>query len=302
MKRKLEVSELIFKIISYVFLTVFAICCLYPFLYAISAALSAREAVEYGQIVLLPKGIQFEAFAEMFNNNMFWNSYTNTLFLTFYGTLWAMGVAILGGYALSKKRLLFRKGLNFYLVFTMWFSAGLVPQYLNYLDTQKVFNAVGIMDDKWLVVIAMGMAAMNIILLRNAFEGVPSEIEEAAIVDGATELQVLTKVYIPMSKSTIATVALFFAISRWNGYFWARQMISNLNEHPLQVFIRLKLEEFQDPDIMTGWNEAFAADSVIYALIVCSIIPVLIIYPIHSEVFCKGCKYGRCKRIILSVT
>ena len=205
MKRKLEVSELIFKIISYVLLTAFAICCLYPFLYAISAAISAREAVEYGQIVLFPKGVQFEAFAEMFNNNMFWNSYTNTLFLTFYGTLWAMGVAILGGYALSKKRLLFRKGLNFYLVFTMWFSAGLVPQYLNYLDTQAVFNAVGITDDKWLVVIAMGMAAMNIILLRNAFEGVPSEIEEAAIVDGATEMQVLTKVYIPMSKSTIAT-------------------------------------------------------------------------------------------------
>ena len=295
MKRKLEISELIFKIISYVFLTIFAICCLYPFLYAISAAISGREAVEYGQIVLFPKDVQFQAFAEMFNNNMFWNSYTNTLFLTFYGTLWAMGVAILGGYALSKKRLLFRKGFNFFLVFTMWFSAGLVPQYLNYLDTQKVFNALGITDDKWLVVIAMGMAAMNIILLRNAFEGVPSEIEEAAIVDGATELQVLTRVYIPMSKSTIATVALFFAISRWNGYFWARQMISNLNEHPLQVFIRLKLEEFQDPDIMTGWNKAFAADSVIYALIVCSIIPVLIIYPFIQKYFAKGVNMGGVK-------
>lgn len=295
MKRKLEVSELIFKIISYVFLTIFAICCLYPFLYAISAAISGREAVEYGQIILLPKDVQFEAFAEMFNNNMFWNSYTNTLFLTFYGTLWAMGVAILGGYALSKKRLLFRKGFNFYLVFTMWFSAGLVPQYLNYLDTQKVFNKFGITDDKWLVVIAMGMAAMNIILLRNAFEGVPSEIEEAAIVDGATEMQVLTNVYIPMSKSTIATVALFFAISRWNGYFWARQMISNLNEHPLQVFIRLKLEEFQDPDIMTGWDRAYSADSVIYALIACSIIPVLIIYPFIQKYFAKGANAGGVK-------
>lgn len=295
MKRKLEVSELIFKIISYVFLTMFAICCLYPFLYAISAAISGREAVEYGQIVLFPKDIQFQAFAEMFNNNMFWNSYTNTLFITLYGTLWAMGVAILGAYALSKKRLLFRKGFNFYLVFTMWFSAGVVPQYLNYLDTQAVFKAIGITDDKWLVVIAMGMAAMNIILLRNAFEGVPSEIEEAAIVDGATEFQVLTQVYIPMAKSTIATVALFFAISRWNGYFWARQMISNLNEHPLQVFIRLKLEEFQDPDIMTGWNKAFAADSVIFALIVCSIIPVLVIYPFIQKYFAKGVNMGGVK-------
>ena len=295
MKRKLEVSELIFKILSHVFLVVFAISCLYPFLYAISAAISGIEAVEGGQLVLLPKDLQFEAFANMFNNNMFWNSYTNTLFITFYGTLFSMGTSILGAYALSKKRLLFRKTFNFFLVFTMWFSAGLVPQYINYLNTQAVFRSVGITDDKWLVVIAMGMAAMNIILLRNAFEGVPAEIEEAAIVDGATEFQVLTKVYIPMSKSTIATVALFFALSRWNGYFWARQMISNANEHPLQVFIRLKLEEFQDPDIMTGWNEAYASDSVIYALIVCSIIPVLIIYPFIQKYFAKGVNMGGVK-------
>ena len=295
MKRKLEISELIFKVLSYILLTVFALMCLYPFVYAVSASMSGRHAVEYSEVVLLPKEIQFEAFANMFSNNMFWNSYANTLFLTFYGTLWALGVSILGAYALSKKRLLFRKTFNFFLVFTMWFSAGIVPQYLNYLDTQKVFNSIGIMDDKWLVVIAMGMAAMNIILLRNAFENVPSEIEEAAIVDGATEFQVLNKVYIPMSKSTIATVALFFAISRWNGYFWARQMISNGNEHPLQVFIRLQLEMYTDPDQMTGWNRVYAPDSMIYALIVCSIIPILIIYPFIQKYFAKGTNVGGVK-------
>ena len=292
MKRKLEISELIFKIISYTLLTVFALCCLYPFVYAVSAAISGRDAVEYSQVVLFPKDIQFDAFKRMFSNNMFWNAYSNTLFLTLYGTLWSMFVAILGAYALSKKRLLFRRGFNFFLVFTMWFSAGLVPQYLNYLATKDVFNSVGITDDKWLVVIAMGMAAMNIILLRNAFEGVPSEIEEASIVDGATEFQVLTQVYIPMSKSTIATVALFFAISRWNGYFWARQMISNQNEHPLQVFIRLQLEQYTDPEFMAGWNEVFASDSMIYALIVCSIVPILVIYPFIQKYFAKGVNVG----------
>lgn len=295
MKRKLEISELIFKILSYTLLTIFALCCLYPFVYAISAAISGRDAVEYSQVVLFPKDIQFDAFKRMFNNNMFWNSYSNTLFLTLYGTIWSLFVAILGGYALSKKRLLFRRGFNFFLVFTMWFSAGLVPQYLNYLQTKDVFNSVGITDDKWLVVIAMGMAAMNIILLRNAFEGVPSEIEEAAIVDGASEFQVLRQVYIPMSKSTIATVALFFAISRWNGYFWARQMISNSNEHPLQVFIRLQLEQYTDPEFMAGWNEVFASDSMIYALIVCSIVPILVIYPFIQKYFAKGVNVGGVK-------
>lgn len=295
MKRKLEISELVFKIISYVLLTFFAVCCLYPFLYTISAAVSGREAVEYGQLVLFPKDVQFDAFRSMFNNNDFWNAYTNTLFLTFYGTIWEVFLSILGAYALSKKRLLFRKGFNFFLVFTMWFSAGLVPQYLNYIQTRKVFNAMGIMDDKWLVVIAMGMAAMNIILLRNAFEGVPSEIEEAAIVDGATEMQVLWRVYIPMSKSIIATVSLFFAISRWNGYFWARQMIQNSSEHPLMVFIRVQLERFQDPEYTAGWSETYATDSAIYALIICSVIPILIIYPFIQKYFAKGTNVGGVK-------
>ena len=295
MKRRLEISELIFKIISYVLLTAFALACLYPFIYAISSAMSGYDAVTYGQVVLFPKDVQFMAFKKMFNDNMFWNSYSNTLFLTFFGTIWALGIAIIGGYALSKKRLLFRKFFNFFLVFTMWFSAGIVPQYLNYLATQRVFSKFGITDDKWLVVIAMGMAAMNIILLRNAFEGVPSEIEEAAIVDGASEFQVLTRVYVPMTKSTIATVALFFAISRWNGYYWARMMIRDNNEQPLQVFIRLKLEEFTNPEEMAGWNQPYASDSIIYSLIVVSVIPILIIYPFIQKYFAKGTNAGGVK-------
>ena len=293
MKRKLETSELIFKVISYILLTAFALCCLYPFVYAISSAFSGRQAVENGEIILFPKDVQFEAFTVMFNMNEFWTAYANTLFLTFYGTLWAIFVAILGAYALSKKRLLFRKIFNFFLVFTMWFSAGILPQYRNYLDTKDVFNSIGITDDKWLVVIAMGMAAMNIVLLRNAFEGVPSEIEEAAIVDGASEFQILTNVYIPMSKSTIATVALFFGISRWNGYFWAKQMISKQAEQPLQVFIRQKLEEIQNPELI--WSESYASDSFIYSLVICAIIPILIIYPFIQKYFAKGVNMGGVK-------
>ncbi len=300
MKRKLEISELIFKVISYTMLTIFALCCLYPFIYTISSALSDRHAIEYGEVVLFPNCSTNpkafgKAFSIMFRKNTFWNSYANTLFLTAYGTVWSLLVAILGGYALSKKRLLFRRFFNFFLVFTMWFSAGIVPQYLNYLSTRTVFSKFGINDDKWLVVIAMGMAAMNIILLRNAFEGVPSDIEEAAIVDGATEFQVLTKVFIPMSKSTIATVALFFAISRWNGYFWARQMIRNPQEWPLQVYIRDQLEYYQDPENTAGWNEIYHYDSLIYSLIVCSIIPILVIYPFIQKYFAKGVNVGGVK-------
>lgn len=296
MKRKLEASELIFRILAYFFLTIFALCCLYPFIFAISSSISGRAYVDNNDIILLPKGIQFDAFAEVFKNNAFWSSYANTLFLTFFGTIFSLFVAILGAYALSKKRLVFRRQFNFFLVFTMWFSAGVVPQFLNYTATQNIMHSIGITDDKWLIVIAMGMAAMNIILLRNAFEGVPSEIEEAAVVDGATELQVLTKVYIPMSKSTIATVGLFFGISRWNGYYWARTMIKNTNEWPLQVYIRVFLEtKIWDSDSETIFNNSYSDNSLVYAMVICAIIPILIIYPYIQKYFAKGVNMGGVK-------
>lgn len=295
MKRKLEVSELIFKIFSYLFLTVFAILCLYPFLYAISASISGKQAVENNEIILLPTNLQFKAFATIFNDNMFWASYSNTLFVTFYGTILSLVVSILGAYALSKSRLLYKKQFNFFLVFTMWFSAGVIPQFLNYTATQNIFYKIGITDDKWLIVIAMGMAAMNIILLRNAFEGVPKEIEEAAIVDGAKEGQILMKVYIPMSASTIATVGLFFGISRWNGYYWARTMSKHNYEWPLQVFIRGYLEQVLDSDTAMQASNEFSNSSLIYAMVICSIIPILIIYPYIQKFFAKGVNMGGVK-------
>lgn len=296
MKRQLEISELIFKVLAYFLLTIFAIACLYPFVYAISSAISGRVVVESNDIILLPKDIQFDAFKGVFEDNLFWSSYSNTLFLTFFGTIFSLFVAILGAYALSKKRLIFRKGFNFFLVFTMWFSAGVVPQFLNYTATQEIFRKIGITDDKWLIVVAMGMAAMNIILLRNAFEGVPAEIEEAAFVDGATEMQVLTKVYIPMSKSTIATVGLFFGISRWNGYYWAMTMIKNKNEWPLQVYIRNYLEsEIWNDEVVDMGNLSYAKNSYVYAMVVCAIIPILIIYPYIQKYFAKGVNMGGVK-------
>jgi putative aldouronate transport system permease protein len=276
--------------LAYLFLTVFALFCLYPFVYSISAAISGREAFQTGKVVLFPVDIQLDAFGTVLQTKGFWVSYANTLFVTFYGTVFSMVTSILGAYALSKKKLPFRGLLSFLLVFTLWFSAGLVPQLLNYQSTRNIFDFfTG--DDKWLVVVAMGMAAFNVILLRNAFEGVSSEIEEAAFVDGATEFQLLRKIYLPMCKSAIATVALFFAISRWNGYFWARLMIRNQNEWPLQVYIRDTLEKMKESD----QGGTYDPNSLIYAMIVCAIIPIIIVYPYIQKYFAKGVNLGGVK-------
>ena len=316
----MEISELIFKIVAYTLLIIFALMCLYPMIYVLAGTFSSSDAILDNKLVLWPvvgtaaEGYKFgftgDAFKWAFNYNMFWVSYANTLFVTFFGTVWSLVYSILGAYALSKKRLLGRHGFNFFLVFTMWFSAGIVPQFLNYRTTGTIFaSLVGAdswsgIDLKWLIVIAMGMNAQNIILLRNAFEGVPSEIEEAARIDGATEMQILFNVYIPMSKATIATVALFFGISRWNGYFWAYKVTGEANQSyswPVQVLIRDIIEKETnitgkyDKDQTHDFADPGMAQSVLYAFIVLAIIPILVIYPFIQKYFAKGVNMGGVK-------
>ena len=319
MKRKYEVSELIFKIVAYVFLIIFSLICIYPLIYALSAAFSSKAAVDGSKVVLWPVlgtadsgfrfGFSLDAFKYVIidKGNQFWIAYANTLFMCGVGTIWCMVYTILGAYALSKKRLLGRKGFNFFLVFTMWFSAGIIPQAINYSNTGNFFaKLVGAtyntIDLKWLVIIAMGMNATNLILLRNSFEGVPSEIEEAARIDGATEMQILWQVYIPMSKATIATVALFFGISRWNGYFWAQKVMPDQTySWPVQVFIRNFIDKETAlvsgtiPEDHTFESQTISELSVVYAMVVCGVIPILVIYPFIQKYFAKGVNMGGVK-------
>ena len=318
MKRKMEISELIFKIISYTLLIVFAVACIYPFIYAISSSFSLAGPVQRGEVILWPVGFQTDAYRYVFEQNMFWIAYANTLFLAFIGTIWCMIYTMMGAYALSKKRLMGKKAFNFFLVFTMWFSAGIVPQFLNYQTTGDILAGIAgttydsaDFDQKWLIILAMGMNAQNIILLRNAFEGVPAEIEEAARIDGATEMQILFKVYIPMSKATIATVALFFGISRWNGYFWAMRMMPDQQySWPVQVYIRdfidkhsglIQLEEeYGTWHDMIGNNPDYDENivgvmSVVYAMVICAVIPILCINPFIQKYFAKGVNMGGVK-------
>ncbi|GAB6107257.1 carbohydrate ABC transporter permease [Fusibacter bizertensis] len=284
---RLSKSEIIFKVISYVLIGIFALSALYPVIYAFSASISGKVAYELGKVVLLPKDVNFQVYSLIYNDKAFWISYINTLFYTVFGTAWSMFISIMGAYALSKKRLLFRRQFNFFVVFTMWFSAGMIPTYLNYVE-------MGV-NNRWGMVFAFGIQAYNIILLRNYFESIPAEIEEAARVDGASEFQMLTQIYIPMSKAAIATVTLFYATSRWNGYFWSRLLLTNPLELPLQVYMRILVENYQKMIDDLGDLLTYASDSYAYAILVCSIIPILIIYPYIQKYFAKGTNMGGVK-------
>ena len=282
--KRLDRSEIIFKILSYVILTIFALCCLYPFIYVLSASVSAKEYVDTGKVWLWPMGLNFETYKMVFQEEGFWLAYCNSLVITGYGCLVSMIVAITGAYALSKTRLMFGRGFNFMLTLTMWFNAGMIPTLQNFL-------AFGV-TNREMFIIALGFDAFNIILLRNYFSSIPTEIEEAATIDGANEFQILTKVYIPMSKSSIVTVAMFYAVSRWNGYLWA-QMLLDPKDRPLTVYMRTAIAQAVKDAGEKGVDYSLYAYQ--YAFIVCSIVPIIILYPKLQKYFAAGVNVGGVK-------
>ncbi len=182
---------------------------------------------------------------------------------------------------------MFRRQFNFLLVFTMWFSAGMIPLYINY-------TSMGV-DGRIGIILAFGIQAYNIILLRNYFSSIPKEMEEAAIVDGANEFQLFAKIYIPMSKASIATVTLFYAVSRWNGYYWSRMLLADPYDQNLQVYLRQLIENYQKIYEESSVVLSYSADSLAYAIIICSIIPILVVYPFIQKYFAKGVNMGGVK-------
>lgn len=282
---RLDKSEIIFKVIAYVLLIAFAFACVYPLFYAIFVSISSKAQVDGGHVSFFPRGFQIDAYKEVFMDYKFWMAYCNTLFYTFYGTIVSMFVAITGAYALSKSRLMFRRGFNFMLVFTMWFSAGIIPTYRNFSNLH--------INNKYGYIVALGFNAFNMVLLRNFFQGIPSEIEEAATIDGATEFQLLTKIYMPMSRTSIVTVTMFFALSRWNGWFWATKLLTDDRDQPLQVYMRARIKTAGDSDLDVDNNYSYL--SLQFALIICSIIPIVIIYPQMQKYFAAGVNVGGVK-------
>lgn len=287
MQQRISRSERTFKIFAITLVTAFSLLAFFPVVYSFSASISGKFAYETGSVLLFPRDTTFEVYELIYLDKGLWISFTNTLFYTVFGTVWSLFMTITGAYALGKRRLLFRRTFNFLVVFTMWFSAGMVPLFLNY-------TSMGV-DNRWGIIVAFGVQAFNIILMRSFFEAIPHEIEEAAKIDGATEFQLLLNVYMPMSKAAVATIALFYATSRWNGYFWARMLLQNQTEQPLQVYMRILIENYRwmfddlPPDL------AYSADSYIFAVLIVSIIPVLIVYPYISRHFAKGVNLGGVK-------
>ncbi|MBU1837538.1 MAG: carbohydrate ABC transporter permease [Alphaproteobacteria bacterium] len=279
-----------FVILNMVLIGMFTISALYPFIYIASLSMSSGFEARAGNVLLTPVGFTLEAYSRVLSEPMFWISYKNTFIYTIGGTLMSLAFIIPGAYALSRPQLYGRRFWNLMVAFTMWFHAGMIPFFLNMRD-------LNLLDSYFGIIIGFAVSGFNIILLRNFFEGIPQSFEEAARMDGANEFQVLWKVYMPQSKPAIATVALFCIVSRWNGFFWAMILLQDEGKIPLQVYLRHVIMELSDDEefASTLINAAYSFETVSAAIIVCSIIPILLIYPFLQKYFNKGILLGGVK-------
>lgn len=283
-------GDRMFVILNMILIGLFALSTLYPFIYVASLSFSAGSEARAGNVTLLPVRFTLSAYERVLSEPQFWRSYLNTFIFTIGGTLTSLAFIIPGAYALSRPQLYGRRFWNLMVAFTMWFNAGLIPFFLNMRD-------LGLLDSYLGIIIGFAVNGFNLILLRNYFESIPSSFEEAARMDGANDFQILWRVYIPLSKAAIATVALFCIVGRWNGFFWSMVLLQDQNKIPLQVYLRQVIAELSNDEefASTLLRSNYSFETVSAAIIVCSIIPVLIIYPFLQKYFTKGIMMGGVK-------
>ncbi|MEG2346726.1 MAG: carbohydrate ABC transporter permease [Cetobacterium sp.] len=290
-KIKRSKDEKIFDFINYSLLAIFGIMFIYPIIYVFSASVTKPYLLEIGEMYLLPKGISMASFKAAMSLDGIWLAYVNSIFITVVGTAVSMFFTITGAYVLSKPELKFRKILTLMVVVTMWFDPGMIPRYLNFRD-------LGLINSYTSVIVGFAVNTFNVIILKSFFEAVPKSLEESARIDGATQWQIMTKIYLPLSTSALTTVSLFYAISRWNGYFWTMVLLTDDSKVPLQVFLKKLIVEKnmagEAAQIITP-ESLTSPQSIIYAVIVLSIVPIMIIYPFIQKFFRKGVTLGAVK-------
>ncbi len=281
-------GEKTFYFINYFLLLIIGFITLYPFYYVLIASISSGKAVAEGAVFFLPKNITFDAYIELFKSEEVWKGYGNSIYYTVFGTIISMFLTICGAYPLSKEYFKGRRVLRFLMVFTMWFQAGMIPTYLNFISLN--------MRNEWGILIGISVSTFNVILLINFFSSVPKSLEEAATIDGANDLQVLFHIFVPLSKPALATIALFYGVNRWNGYFWSMILLRDEDKYPLNVWLKSWIvENHALTETGSTITSTYSADTFVYATIMVAIIPIMLIYPFIQRFFVSGVMVGAVK-------
>ena len=281
-------SEKIFDAALNVFGVILVAIILYPIYYVFIASISRPLPVENGSVILTPVGVTLESYRQALKTPFLGTALLNSLYYTFGGVLVNMFVSTTMAYALSKKRLVGRKIFTLFTVFTMWFSAGIIPLYMTFRDFHML-------NTRSAILFGFAMNTYNMIILKSFFEQVPESLEEAAFIDGASDFRIFSQIYLPLSKPALATVGLFYAVNRWNGYFWPMNLLTDDSKVPLQVLLKKllvdKVKNEMESAIITSASLS-SQTTTIYALIIIAIIPMAIVYPFVQKYFKTGLTIG----------
>lgn len=284
-KRKIDTS----KVIICTILVLFCLLILYPLIYILSVSVSSKLAVMQGKVWLYPIGFNLDAYKYVIQYDNFLNSYWNSIKMTCLGTGMSLIVNCVVAYPLSRMHLKGRKFFNLYFVITMVFNSGLMATYMNIVN-------LGLYDTIWAVLLPSTAGAYNLILMRTFFEQIPASLEEAALIDGAGDWTIFTKLTLPLSGPIISTEILFFAVHRWNSWYTEFLYLNDKSKYPLQLVVRsIVLTGENDIGKALGNSEQFLTQSLKYSVIVLSVIPMLIIYPIIQKYLVKGVMLGAVK-------
>ena len=291
--RKFSMNKTL-RVINVILLIFIAFIMVYPFWeILVKSFMSDKDIISSTQF-FWPKNWQFSGYKQIFSNKTynFGNAFLVSVFVTVVTTIYQLAITTLAAYGLSRKTLPGRKFLNFFFIFTMYFGGGLIPYYL-------VIKNLGLMNQIWVLIIPQFISVYNVLIMRSFFRTFPSELVEAAKIDGANEFQVFMKIVLPLSKAILATIALFIAVGVWNNWFTAMLFVTENNDvRPLAYVLQVIISSSQGVNDSIGGGGEYVelvGESVQYAAIIVSTLPILCVYPFLQKHFTKGVMIGSIK-------
>ncbi len=286
-KKPEGVGSRIFTVVNYALLGLVGLIMFYPMYYVFIVSISSAEYINQGLVTWLPKGLNLEAYKIVFENDAIWSGYKNTILYTVTGTLINLICTAMCAYPLSRKELYGKKVITFLVTLTMFVNGGLIPMYL-------VVSQLKLLNTMWAIVLPTAISTYNMIVMRTSFQAIPDSLVESAYLDGANDIQILAKIILPLSKPIMATMTLFYAVSHWNSYFSAMIYLNDQDKYPVQVIMRdIVIQGDMAQDMAGSLN--VVATNYKYAVIIVSVIPILMVYPLLQKYFTKGVMVGAVK-------
>ncbi len=292
MKIKVSPAQRIFDIFNVLFMAFLMMIMLYPMIHVIMASFSdGQRLLTHSGLLLRPEGFTLEAYKKTLQDPAIFNGYKITLFILVVGCSVNILLSTIGAYFLSSKDVMWKKPISFFIIFSMFFSGGLIPLYLT-------VNALNLLDSVWAIILVGAINTYNMIILRTGFDSIPESLKESAVIDGAGHLTVMFRIMIPLALPTLAVILLYYGVGHWNSWFHAAIFINDSDKYPLQLVLRGILL-VNDTSAMTEGmvdTEVWAAgESIKYAVIVIATLPILAAYPFLQKYFVKGVMIGAVK-------